>query len=108
MKQEKQGCSPFREQKDSFCFYPFFQVLMTAEGKFKPCSKHGEFIVDSEGTPLRVGETTIEEAYNSEYMIKLRESFHTKTRMKGCHECWREQDMGLRPMRLDSFDYPIP
>ena len=36
-----------RNPEDSdFCYFPFFEIMLTAEGKFKPCSKHGEFITD--------------------------------------------------------------
>jgi sulfatase maturation enzyme AslB (radical SAM superfamily) len=93
--------------RETFCYYPFFQVLMTAEGKFKPCSKHGDFITH-QGEVLKVGEATVEDAWNSDYMKDLRESFHARERRPGCVECWREQDMGLRPMRMDSFGYKIP
>jgi sulfatase maturation enzyme AslB (radical SAM superfamily) len=80
---------------------------MSAEGKFKPCSKHGDFITHG-GEVLKVGEATLEDAWNSDYMKDLRESFHTKVRRPGCSECWRMQDMGIRPMRLDSFEYGVP
>lgn len=97
-----------KEFKDNgLCYYPFFQVLMTAEGKFKPCSKHDDFVTNN-GEVMKVGEATLEDAWNSDYMKNLRQSFYDKVRMKGCRECWREQDMGLRPMRFDSFEYDIP
>lgn len=93
--------------KTDFCYFPFFEIMMSAEGKFKPCSKHYDFI-SHEGKTLVVGESSIEEAWNSDYMQTLRENFKNGVRMKGCDECWREQDMGLKPMRYDSYNYNIP
>jgi len=98
---------PLRTPENSdFCYYPFFQVLMTAGGKYMPCSKHEAFITH-EGRILNAEHDSIEDAWNSDYMKELRASFHTGTKMKGCNECWREQEMGLRPMRFDSFGYNV-
>ena len=101
------GEIPKRTPENSdFCYYPFFQVLMTAGGKYMPCSKHEEFVTH-QGRVLTSEKDSIEDAWNSDYMIELRESFHTGRKMKGCNECWREQAIGLRPMRYDSFGYNV-
>lgn len=93
--------------KSDFCYYPFFQVLMTAGGKYMPCSKHEAFITHG-GRVLTSDNDSIEDAWNSDYMKELRESFFIGKHMEGCKECWREQDMGLRPMRYDSYGYNVP
>jgi len=80
---------------------------MTADGKYKPCSKHGEFITNK-GAVLKAGESTLEDAWDSDYMTKLRSNFKNEVRSLGCRECWKEQDIGLKPMRYDSYSYPIP
>jgi sulfatase maturation enzyme AslB (radical SAM superfamily) len=89
-----------------FCYYPFFQVLMTAGGKYMPCSKHEAFITHG-GKVLNSDTSTIEEAWNSDYMKDLRQAFLSGERRPGCRECWREQDMGLKPMRYDSYNYGV-
>jgi MoaA/NifB/PqqE/SkfB family radical SAM enzyme len=99
---------PVRDpSKSDFCYYPFFQVLMTAGGKYMPCSKHEAFITHN-GKVLTADNATMEDAWNSDYMQDLRQGFHTGERKEGCKECWREQEMGLRPMRYDSYGYNIP
>ena len=30
--------------KTDFCYYPFFQVLLAADGRYMPCSHHANFI----------------------------------------------------------------
>lgn len=97
----------YNPDKSDFCYYPFFQVLMSAEGKFKPCSKHEDFITHN-GEELKVGTATIEDAWNSDYMKTMRENFKMNIRTKGCVQCWKEQALGLKPMRYDSFRYNIP
>lgn len=89
-----------------FCYFPFMEILLTAEGKYKPCSKHEEF-VHHEGKILEATHASAEDAWKSDYMNGLRESFLKGERRKGCRECWREQDMGLKPMRYDSYNYGI-
>jgi len=97
-----------RKPEDSnFCYYPFFGLMMTADGKFKVCSKHGENITDK-GECVTVENGNFERAWNSDYMKQLREDFNNDVKANGCRECWRMQEMGLREMRYDSFDYPIP
>ncbi|MBL7777708.1 MAG: twitch domain-containing radical SAM protein [Chitinophagales bacterium] len=93
--------------KTDFCYYPFFQVLMTAGGKYMPCSKHEAFITH-QGRVLTSDKDSIEDAWNSDYMRDLRDSFlNNGKHFAGCNECWREQAMGLRPMRYDSYGYNV-
>jgi len=97
-----------RKPEDSnFCYYPFFGLIMTADGKFKVCSKHGEHITDG-GECVTVENGNLDRAWNSDYMKQLREDFNNNVQANGCRECWRMQEMGLREMRYDSYDYPIP
>lgn len=103
----RRGELPKRDpEKSDFCYYPFFQVLMTAGGKYMPCSKHETFITDN-GRVLVSDKDSIEDAWNSDYMRELRTSFQTGKQMTGCHECWREEKMGLRSMRYDSYGYNV-
>ena len=54
--------------KTDFCYFPFFEVLMTAEGKYKPCSKHADFITHK-GEVLTTENASVEQAWNADYMI---------------------------------------
>jgi MoaA/NifB/PqqE/SkfB family radical SAM enzyme len=90
----------------SFCYYPFFQVLMTANGKYKACCKQRDSLTH-EGTELTTANASIGEAWNSDSMQELRKSFFEKKPHPSCQECWRQESIGVRPMRLDSFGYGI-
>ena len=95
------------QSKTDFCYYPFFQVLLSADGKYMPCSHHDAFM-DEGGKEITANNYTIEEAWNSEYMQTLRSNFNNNIRSKGCNQCWKEQALGLKPMRYDSYGYNIP
>ncbi|GIV33321.1 MAG: hypothetical protein KatS3mg031_0856 [Chitinophagales bacterium] len=96
-----------RNPEDSnFCYYPFFQILVTAEGKYKPCSKHDDHI-QHKGRILTTKNATLEDAWNSDYMQQMRHDFNHGILFPGCAECWRMQKMGLRSMRYDSYQYGI-
>lgn len=91
----------------NFCYYPFFEILISSDGRFKPCSKHQDCITHK-GKELNVKTTSIQDAWTSDYMVDIREKMLNNERHSGCVECWREQDNGVIPMRFDSFDYLIP
>lgn len=94
-------------EKSDFCYYPFMQILLTSDGKYRPCSKHQDYITHN-GEVLTTKDASIEEAWNSDYMQNIRQSFMDNKQFEGCSECWRMQDMGLRSMRYDSFQYSTP
>lgn len=92
-------------EESDFCYYPFMQVLLTSDGRFRPCSKHQDYITH-EGRELSVEKgDTLQDAWESDYMTNLRTNFLQNKQFSGCRECWRMQQMGLRSMRYDSFDY---
>jgi radical SAM protein with 4Fe4S-binding SPASM domain len=93
--------------KTDFCYYPFFQVLLSADGKYMPCSHHVSFMKE-EGKVMTTENFSIEDAWNSNYMKTLRDNFKNNIRSEGCNQCWKEQALGLKPMRYDSYGYNIP
>lgn len=90
----------------NFCYYPFFQILITAEGKYRPCSKHEDHIYH-QGKILTTANATLQDAWNSDYMNEMRQDFLNNKQFRGCGECWRLQKMGLKSMRYDSYQYNI-
>jgi hypothetical protein len=91
---------------NNFCYYPFFQILQAADGKYKPCSKHRD-VITHKGEVLDTTNATLQDAWNSDYMQDMRQHFNSDKQFAGCAECWRMQKMGLRSMRYDSYQYKI-
>jgi MoaA/NifB/PqqE/SkfB family radical SAM enzyme len=97
-----------RAKGSRFCYYPFMQVLMTANGQYKPCCKY-EFPLTHQGRTLEVTDgDSPEDAWNSDSLQQLRHELKHHIAAAGCTECWREEAMQVRSMRYDSFDYLIP
>lgn len=94
-------------ENTAFCYFPFFEILISSDGKYKPCSKHHDYITH-EGKIMDVKSHSIMEAWNSDYLQNMRQMMLNEQRHPGCSECWREQDNGVIPMRYDSFQYSIP
>lgn len=97
--------NPFspKEQRP-LCAYPFMNVMLTADGRYKPCCKWTETLGDK-GTTLRVPEADLRDAFDSSDMDVLRDSMINGERHSGCKVCWDEDDSGVRSMRHDSFEY---
>ena len=95
-----------RDPKASdFCYYPFMQILLTSDGKYRPCSKHQDYVTHK-GKELSIQNgDTLQDAWTSDYMQNIRQHFLENKQFEGCRECWRMQDMGLRSMRYDSYQY---
>jgi sulfatase maturation enzyme AslB (radical SAM superfamily) len=93
-------------ENTNFCYYPFFQVILGADGKYRPCSKHMDDITHN-GTVLHSSFASLNDAWNSDYMQDMRNHFNANKQFAGCGECHRLQKMGLRSMRYDSYEYNI-
>jgi len=104
---KKKNPVPRDPDKSIFCYYPFFQVLISADGRYMPCSHHVSYITHK-GKEIAAPQYSLEDAWNSDYMKTLRQNFHNNIKSEGCSQCWKEQAIGLKPMRYDSYSYKIP
>lgn len=104
MKKSELKSVPKNPADSNFCYYPFMQILLTSDGKYRPCSKHQDYITHN-GKVLDTSNASLTDAWNADYMQDIRQSFHDNKRFEGCSECWRMHDIGLRSMRYDSFQY---
>ncbi|MCB9204918.1 MAG: twitch domain-containing radical SAM protein [Flavobacteriales bacterium] len=92
-------------EASDFCYYPFMQILLTSDGRYRPCSKHQDYITH-QGRELSIHHgDDMQDAWTSDYMQDIRQHFLENRQFEGCRECWRMQRMGLRSMRYDSYQY---
>jgi MoaA/NifB/PqqE/SkfB family radical SAM enzyme len=89
----------------SLCLYPFFNVMMNANGTYKPCCKWSEVLEDEQGRPLEASSKSLGEAFHSGEMDDLRRAFLKGNFPKKCSVCWDEESKNIQSMRRDSFDY---
>ena len=94
-----------RNERKPLCLYPFMNVLMTADGKYKPCCRWSETLTHNEKELSVTKGDSLKEAWESSEMKALREDMLQKRKTKKCSVCWDEDKSGIRSMRFDSFNY---
>jgi sulfatase maturation enzyme AslB (radical SAM superfamily) len=94
------------EAGSNLCLYPFFNVMMVADGTYQPCCKYSGRL-SHQGKTLRAPEDSIQDAWDSDSMKKLRAEFMAGAKPEGCSVCWQEEAAGIKSMRYDGFDYGI-
>ena len=94
-----------RKESTPLCLYPFMNVLMTADGRYKPCCRWSETLTN-EGSELSViNGDSINDAWLSTEMESLRSDMLHNRKNRKCSVCWEEDRSGIRSMRFDSFNY---
>jgi MoaA/NifB/PqqE/SkfB family radical SAM enzyme len=96
--------SLLQKEPRPLCAYPFMNVMLTADGRYKPCCKWTDTLCDN-GKVLRVPDADLHDAFHSSVMEELRQRMREGERHSGCKVCWDEDDSGVRSMRFDSFGY---
>lgn len=85
--------------KSSFCIRPFNSVVIASDGTMTPCCQIHK-------KKLNLKKKSIEEYWNSSYLSNLREKFYNDERPAECRTCWKEEENGLKSLRLKSnFEY---
>lgn len=93
-------------ENDSLCLYPFFNVMSTASGHYKPCCKFNGHLAHR-GVVLQTPQHTFNDAWTSDDMQRLREELMRGEKPEGCKVCWDEESKGIKSMRFDSYDYGV-
>lgn len=90
----------------NLCLYPFFNVMVTAHGMYKPCCKWTDHL-KSDGKYLQAPHDSLSDAFHSDEMISLRKDMLKGKRHAACEVCWNEEAQGIPSMRKDSFAYQL-
>ena len=77
----------------NFCPLPWMHLEVSNLGQIRPCCIHNR----SAG---HIMNTTLSEAFNSDYMNNLRDQFRAGERPGECQTCWTNEDAGLESSRL--------
>jgi hypothetical protein len=84
---------------DSICPIPWSHIEVDIAGNYKPCCVYSESIQKS------VRDSTIDEAFNSDYMNKLRDDFLQGVKPSGCSHCWKTEDNNLTSNRIRHLNF---
>ncbi len=93
-------------QTPTLCYLPFIHMEADAKGWLKPCCMAEGPATDENGDPYDINKgATITEAFNSNYMQKLRQDFLDGKKPEVCNRCWKEEDSGLESKRINWAHY---
>ena len=84
---------------DSICPIPWSHIEVDISGRYKPCCIYSGSMQKS------VRDSTIDEAFNSDYMNKLRDDFLQGHRPSGCSNCWKTEDNNLTSNRIRHLNF---
>ena len=77
---------------DSFCIYPWINLRISTAGDVSPCCLFQK-------TFTNLNQTTIKDAYQSNFMQELRQDFLNGEYPSPCSICWKEEAIGKSSMR---------
>ena len=86
----------------TICMLPWISVETSPMGTVRPCCMAHDEITDENGKKYDLNETTLEQAYHSVYMQKLRQDFRSGRKPTTCSRCWDEEDAGRDSKRIHS------
>jgi MoaA/NifB/PqqE/SkfB family radical SAM enzyme len=89
---------------ENICILPWVSVETSPLGEIKPCCLAIDPVVDDKGNLLKLSNSTLTEAYNSEYMRNLRQQFLNGEKPETCKRCWQEEDSGRTSKRMHSLN----
>jgi radical SAM protein with 4Fe4S-binding SPASM domain len=83
----------------NFCIRPFNSVVISTDGAIRSCCQIQE-------NTFNIKNNNIEDYWNSNYLLTLREKFLNNKKPKECKNCWRQENNLLESHRLESnFQY---
>ena len=85
--------------KSNFCIRPFNSVVVSTDGAIRTCCQ-------IQKNSYNIKKNNIEDYWNSNYLLTLREKFLNNEKPKECKECWDQEDNLLGSHRSESnFQY---
>ena len=87
---------------ETICMLPWISIETSPMGTSRPCCLAQEEIKDDGGRAFSLRESTLQEIYNSNYMVDLRQQFRNGEQPKTCSRCWEEEAAGRDSKRIHS------
>lgn len=87
----------------TLCPLPWISVETSALGECRVCCQANELIKKPDNTPYSMKDSTLEEAFNSEWMRNLRKDFLAGKKPDLCKNCWNEEEGGRQSKRINTI-----
>lgn len=96
---------------DTFCFYPYLEMSTNPSGFIKPCCYFEDVLFIDTDRPKDYHNNTyniltnasLEETWNSQSMIALRQKMHKGEKVKNCATCYRDGDASMRARSINEY-----
>lgn len=89
------------QRNDSFCIMPFIHLHNVSSGLFKVCCNAKKPINDEFGKNYFVGNQSIDEVFNSNFMKKIRQLMLDNKSVPLCVECYNIEDNNGKSLRQE-------
>jgi organic radical activating enzyme len=88
---------------NNICILPWISIETTPLGQMRVCCLSNENIKDVNNSDLLIEDTTLSQAFNSDYMVNLRKAFIAGEKPSACNRCWSEEESGRTSKRQNSW-----
>ena len=83
---------------------PWTGIEITETGYYKPCCLYTHPLKDKNKKALNTVSHSIDEVFESQDMIDLRNQFMENQKPTGCERCWKEEESGKTSLRMLSWE----
>jgi len=88
----------------TFCILPWVSIETSPIGTLRPCCLAKDELRDQEDNKFLIGDTSIQQARDSEQMTQLRQEFLDGKQPATCKKCWSVEDSGGKSKREYTLD----
>ena len=88
----------------TFCILPWISIETSPIGTLRPCCLAEDELRDQEDNKFLIGDTSIQQARDSEQMTQLRQEFLDGKQPATCKKCWSVEDSGGKSKREYTLD----
>lgn len=87
-------------ENKSFCILPWMNISVDPDGNIKPCCVSHSPIKKEDGTNYNLGYDKLEDIINSPSYVNIRQQMVDGELVKGCEECYKQEEYGGNSMRI--------
>jgi sulfatase maturation enzyme AslB (radical SAM superfamily) len=84
---------------DNFCVLPFSRLQIDPDGRAKPCCKYKNGVPPDLNDYTKLPNKNLDELWNQDEFVILRDQFMKNERPEGCKVCWEEEASGMKSLR---------
>ena len=96
----QQSASTLLNLPEKFCFAPWAQLEISAQGEFRPCCVFQESIKGPDNVAFHINTSSLQTVYDSDYLKQIRQQFLKGQTPQECSTCWFKEQHGGKSNRM--------